>query len=176
MTKWTIDPDHSVAAFSIRHMMVAHVRGQFNQMSGTILRDEDDATKSSMEMTIDVNSITTGIKKRDDHLKSEDFFDAAKHPSMTFKSSKVVLTGLQRAKVAGDLTIHGVTRPVTFDVEFAGPVKSPFGETTMGFTAETEISRADFGMTWNEPMEMGGVMVGNEVQLTVDIEADMVSE
>ncbi len=173
MPEWIIDADHSVAAFSIRHMMIANVRGQFNKMSGSININEDDMTKSSIELTIDVASITTGIQKRDDHLRSADFFNVDKFPEITFKSKHIVLTGINNAKVTGDLKIHGATNEIVFDVTFLGPVNSPFGETTMGFSAETEINREDFGMMWNEKMERGGVMLGREVQITVDLEADL---
>jgi polyisoprenoid-binding protein YceI len=173
MSEWMIDADHSVAAFFIRHMMIANVRGQFNKMSGFININEDDITKSSMELTIDVASITTGIQKRDDHLRSADFFDVDKFPEMTFKSKSIVLTGINNAKITGDMTIHGVTNEIIFDVTFLGPVNSPFGETTMGFSAATEINREDFGMMWNEKMEKGEIMLGREVQIMVDLEADL---
>lgn len=173
MSHWTIDSDHSVAAFAIKHMMIANVRGQFNKLKGEIIIDEEDITKSFIEIKVDVDSITTGIKKRDDHLKSADFFEATKYPSMTFKSTAIAQTGISGVKVAGNLQIHGVTKEVTLDVEHLGPVNSPFGETTLGFTARTEINRLDFGVTWNEPMDHGGVMVGKEVQIVVDIEADL---
>ena len=143
MPEWIIDADHSVAAFSIRHMMIANVRGQFNKMSGFININKDDITKSSMELKIDVASITTGIQKRDDHLRSADFFDVDKFPEMIFKSKSIVLTGLNNAKVTGDMTIHGLTNEIVFDVTFLGPVNSPFGETTMGYSAATEIKTAE---------------------------------
>jgi polyisoprenoid-binding protein YceI len=173
MTKWIIDPDHSVAAFAVRHMMIANVRGQFSKVTGIVHLDDDDITRSSVEVTIEVAGITTGIPKRDDHLRSADFFDAANFPTITFKSSHVGLTGLSSCKVLGDVTIRGITHPVLMDVNFLGPVKSPFGETSMGFTATTEINREDFNVMWNEPMEKGGVMAGKEVQIILDVEADL---
>lgn len=176
MPKWIIDSDHSVASFSIKHMMIANVRGQFNKMKGEIRIHEEDITKSSIEMTIDVNSIITGIQKRDDHLRSADFFDATKYPYMTFKSKRIIQTGINGVKVIGDLEIHGITKESSLDVEHFGPVKSPFGETTLGLTARTEINREDFGILWNEPMDMGGFMVGKDVQIIVDIEADLESD
>ncbi len=118
MPEWIIDADHSVAAFSIRHMMIANVRGQFNKMSGFININKDDITKSSMELKIDVASITTGIQKRDDHLRSAEFFDVDKFPEMTFNSKSIVLTGINNAKATGDLTIHGVSNEIVFDVTF----------------------------------------------------------
>ncbi|HDZ62454.1 MAG TPA: polyisoprenoid-binding protein [Nitrospirae bacterium] len=165
MPKWTIDPDHSVAAFSIRHMMITNVHGQFNKVTGVIQFDPADTSGAKFELEIDVSGILTGMGKRDDHLKSADFFDIETHPKITFNS-----TSLGKS---GDLTVHGITRPVTLDVSFSGPLKSPFGETSMGFTGRTVINREDFGMTWNEPVENGGFMVGKDVELSVDIEADL---
>lgn len=174
MAKWIIDPDHSVAAFSIRHMMIANVRGQFNRITGTIHFDAVDIPATSVEVEIDVSSITTGIKKRDEHLLSPDFFDVERYPSMTFRSTGVEPTGGNRARVTGDLTIHGTTRPVTFDAEYFGPVESPEGgEISMGFTAEFRINREDFGITWNVPLPGDGVVAGHDVQITLDVEADL---
>lgn len=175
MTKWIIDPDHTVAAFSIRHMMIAHVRGQCNKVNGTLHLDADDMTRSSVDVTIDVKGLTTGIRKRDEHLQSADFFDAENHPVITFKSTRVELTGINSCRATGDLTIRGITRPVLLDVDFTGPIKSPYGETSMGFSARTEINRYDFNVSWNEPMEKGGLMVGKHASVTIDGEADLSS-
>ncbi len=176
MAKWVIDSDHTVAAFAVSHFMVADVHGQFNKITGFILFDPPDMTHLSMEVTLEVAGIYTGIKKRDDHLRSADFFDEEKCPNITFKSAAVKKTGFNSFKVTGDLTIHGITKPVTFDVEYSGPVKSPYGETSIGFTATTEIDREDFGMTWNVPMGNEGFIVGKEVRLTLDMEADLAAE
>jgi polyisoprenoid-binding protein YceI len=177
MTKWAIDPDHSAAAFSIRHLMITNVRGHFGKIAGTILFDRSNVTNSSVEVTIDATSICTGIKKRDDHLKSLEFFDVEKYPEITFKSKAVEITGSNRCKVYGDLTIHGVNHPVTLKVEYFGPVKSPFGATSMGFTAKAVVNREDFGLTWNVPMEEGGgLMVGKEVKIVLEIETDLAAE
>lgn len=174
MAKWIIDTDHSVAAFAIRHMMIANVRGQFNRLSGTIVFDPAHIARSSVELAIEVASITTGIKKRDEHLLSPDFFDAAPYPFITFKSASVEPVGGNTGRVCGDLTIHGVTREITFDAEYYGPVKDPFGEgMSMGFSASLTINREDYGITWNQAMEAGGVMAGKEVQLFIDLEADL---
>lgn len=173
MVKWVIDPDHSVAGFVVRHLMIANVHGHFSKIVGTIYFDPSDITHSSAEATIDVASICTGIQKRDDHLRSPDFFDIEKHPKITFKSTKFEITGSNRCKVNGDLAIRGITRPVTLEVEYFGPVKSPYGATSLGFSATTKIKREDYGMTWNEAMEGGGVMVGRDVQITLDVEADL---
>src|SRR3989304_1932456 len=140
MSKWKIDPDHSVAAFSVRHLMIANVRGQFNNITGIIHFDPSALSASSVEAEIDVSGLTTGIKKRDEHLMSPDFFDAGKYPKILFKSTKVEPAGGNRGKITGDLTIHGITRPVTLEVEFSGPVKSPIGgEISIGFVGKTNI-------------------------------------
>lgn len=173
MAKWNIDHDHSVAAFSIKHMMIAHVHGQFNNISGVINFDPQNISETSMTFEIVVDSIITGIKKRDDHLKSQDFFNPDKYPKITFTSTKAEITGYNSCKINGDLTVHGITKPVSVDVEFFGSVKSPFGETSMGFTAKTILNREDFGISWNQPMENGGYMVGKDVHIFMDIEADL---
>ena len=176
MAKWVIDPDHSVAVFSIRHMMIANVHGHFNKIKGTIYFDPDDVIHSSVEVSIDVSSICTGIKKRNEHLCSPDFFDVEKYPEILFKSTKVESTGSRGCNVNGDLTIHGITRPVTMEVEYSGPIKSPFGATSLGFSAKTKINREDFGIKWNMDMEGEGVMVGRDVEIILDVEADLVVE
>jgi len=173
MAKWVIDPDHSVAAFVIKHMMVANVRGQFNKISGTIHFDPADLGKSSVKVSIDASDIYTGIQKRDNHLRSPDFFDTATYPHIIFKSTKVEGDGGNKFKVNGDLTIHGITRQVTFDVEYSGPEKSPYGETSMGFTATAMVNREDYGLLWNVALESGGVMIGKDVRILIDIEADL---
>lgn len=177
MAKWNIDPDHSVAGFEVRHMKIATVRGQFNTIKGTLDFDPNNPAHSSVDSTIDISGLTTGNKTRDDHLLSPDFLDADRYPTMTFKSTTVEITGTNRFKLLGDLTIHGITRPVTMDVEFFGPVKAPFGgETTMGFAATATINRFDFEVKWNELMEDGGLIAGKEVSIMLDLEADMVEE
>jgi polyisoprenoid-binding protein YceI len=164
MPKWVIDPDHSVGAFSIQHMMMAHVHGQMNRVSGTIHLDTDDITSLTVELELDVSSILTGIQKRDDHLKSQDFFHIEKYPKITFRSSKA------------EITIHGITLPLSLEVEIFGPVNSPFGETSIGLTSRTTLNREDFGITWNEPVEKSGLMVGRDVEISVNIEADLTPE
>ena len=176
MAKWVIDPDHSVAAFVIRHMMVANVRGQFNKLSGAIFLDSDDITRSSVEVAIDVSGIYTGIRKRDDHLRSPDFFDLEKCPQITFKSKSVDSAGTKQLLVSGELTIHGISRPASLNVEYCGPMKSPYGEISMGFAASTAVNRGDFGLLWNVVLEAGGFMIGKEVQIYLDIEADLSAE
>jgi polyisoprenoid-binding protein YceI len=173
MAKWIIDPDHSVASFGVRHMMVANVRGQFNRLSGTIYFDSDDMANSSVEVAIDVSGIYTGIQKRDDHLRSPDFLNVERYPQITFKSTHIETAREKGFRVKGDLSIHGISHPVTLDAEWTGPEKSPYGETSMGFFATVRINREDYGMTWNVLLESGGVMVGKEVMIILDIEADL---
>ena len=173
MSKWKIDPDHSVAAFSIRHLEVAFVHGQMNEVSGSIEFDPDDIGNLSIELEIGVSSIITGIVKRDDHMKSADFFDAEKYPTISFESAKVEKSGAAKCKVRGDLKIHGIAKPVTIEVDVAGPVKSPFGETSIGLTGRIVLNREDFDIKWNEPLESGGFMVGKDVEISVDLEADL---
>ena len=176
MSKWTIDPDHSVVAFSIGHLMVAYVHGQLNKVAGTVHLDPADMTTLSVELDIEVSSIITGVPKRDDHLKSGDFFDVKTFPKITFGSTGTERTGFTSCKVSGELSIHGVTLPVELDADISGPVKSPFGETSIGITAYTMLNREDFGMTWNEPMEKKGFMVGKDVEISVNLEADLAEE
>lgn len=168
---WAIDSAHSAAQFSVRHMMISNVRGQFSKVAGTLILNEKDLTQSSVQASIDVATIDTREPMRDNHLKSPDFFDVAKFPTMTFKSTKVATNGDGRLKVWGDLTIHGVTREVLLDV--TGPteaVKDPGGVMRRGITATTVINRKDFGLTWNKALETGGVLVGDEINITVDAE------
>jgi polyisoprenoid-binding protein YceI len=157
-------------------MMVASVHGQLNKVTGTVQFDPSDITSLSVELEIEVSGIITGIQKRDDHLKSQDFFHIEKFPEITFKSTTAMRTGFSNCKVSGELTIHGISRPVIMDVIISGPIKSPFGETTIGITGCTVLDREDFGLTWNEPMENHGLMVGKDVTVSVDIEADLSEE
>lgn len=173
MATWNIDPDHTAASFSIRYLMISYVRGLFNRVRGTIRFDPKDPERASVEVTIDAAGVYTGIKKRDDHLRSADFFEVEKYPVMTFKSTAVSTKGGKGLTVNGDLTIRGVTRPVTLDVELAGPVTSPFGDDrTMGFLASTKLNQEDFGILWNEAME-GGRILATEVVITLDAQADL---
>jgi len=177
MKTWIIDSDHTVAAFRVRHMMVANVHGQFNKVSGTIHFDPADIARSSVEVSIDASSIYTGIPKRDEHLRSEDFLDAGNHPYITFKSTRAESAGSNRFKVTGDLAIRGITQQVTLEAEYFGPVKDPFDENgmSMGFVASVAIDREDYKMTWNVAMESSGVVVGKEVKVTLEVEADLVT-
>ncbi|TWJ17564.1 YceI family protein [Geobacter argillaceus] len=168
---WSIDTDHSSVGFKVRHMMVSNVKGDFGKFNGVVEIDDKDVTKSKVDVVIDTTSINTGVAKRDDHLKSADFFDVAKYPTMAFVSSKVKKAGNDKLKVYGKLSLHGVTRDVVLDVE--GPTKAykdPWGNTKRGAVATTKISRKDFGLTYNAAIESGGVMVGDEVTIALEIE------
>jgi len=168
---WTIDPDHSSVGFKVRHLMVSNVRGNFEKYSGLVDLDDKDITKSKVDVTIDPNSINTNVQKRDEHLRSADFFDVARYPSMTFVSKKWSHGAKGALKVTGDLTIHGVTREVVLDVApFSKESKDPWGNTRTGTSASTKINRKDFGLTWNKSMEAGGVLVGDEVDISIDVE------
>lgn len=174
MSAWKIDPDHSVAGFQVRHMMISNVKGQFNSIGGTIIFDPDDIAASSVEIEMDASGIWTGVQKRDEHLKSSDFLDVARHPKITFKSTRVESAGLRRFIVFGELTIRGVTREVPLETEFYGPVKDPFESgTSYGFSISAKINREEFGMTWNVGMEGGGFVVGKHVLISLEIEADL---
>jgi polyisoprenoid-binding protein YceI len=166
-----VDPAHSTATFAIKHMMVSTVRGNFGKVSGTVNYDPKDATRSSANIQIDPSSIDTRNEKRDTHLKSADFFDVQKCPEMNFKSTRVEKAGDKHYKVTGDLTMHCTTKPVTLDVEgLNGPVKGPQGANLYAATATGKISRNEFGLKWNKALEAGGVTVGDDVQLTVELE------
>ena len=168
---WTIDPDHSNIGFKVKHLMVSNVKGSFDKHTGTVEINDQDITKSKVEVSIDTNSINTNVQKRDEHLRSADFFDVAKHPTMTFVSKKVAKAGKDRLKVTGDLTLHGVTKQVVLDVApLSRESKDPWGNIRRGTTATTKIDRKDFGLTWNKGLETGGVLVGDEVTITLEIE------
>jgi polyisoprenoid-binding protein YceI len=168
---WQIDPDHAFVEFKVRHLMVSSVKGVFTKLNGTVEADDADLSRASVNVTIDTASIDTNIAKRDDHLRSPDFLDAAKYPTMTFTSKRVIADGGKVDKVIGDLTIRGTTREVTLDVaEFTPAIKDPWGNIRRGATATTVINRKDFGLTWNALLESGGVAVGDEVKIALDIE------
>jgi len=168
---WTIDPEHSNVEFKVKHLMVSNVKGNFDKHTGVVELNDKDITKSKVEVSIDTNSVNTKVQKRDEHLRSADFFDVAKFPAMTFVSKKVAKAGKDKLKVTGDLTLHGVTKQVVLDVE--GPSKEskdPWGNIRRGATASTKINRKDFGLVWNAALETGGVVVGDEVTITLEIE------
>ncbi len=169
-TRWDIDKVHSSIHFSVRHLMVSKVRGEFHGWTGALQLDPDDHTKSSVELTIQATSIDTRDEKRDGHLRSPDFFDAEKFPKMTFKSGKIEKAGDHLA-VHGDLSIHGVTMPVTLAGEPTEVVKDPWGGTRTGFSGKVAIDRKDYGLRWNAALETGGVLVGDKVEITFEVEA-----
>ena len=170
-SSWEIDPAHSNVQFGVRHLMISTVRGKFTKFTATAAGDEKDAAHASVQASVDVASIDTGDEKRDAHLKTPDFFDAEKFPTITFKSTKVEAAGDRRYKLHGDLTMHGVTKPVVLDVEATPEVKGMRGETRAGARATTKINRKDFGISWSKSMDGGGVVVGDEVEVTIDVEA-----
>jgi polyisoprenoid-binding protein YceI len=168
---WKIDPAHSHAEFKVKHMMISNVKGSFSGLNGTLIEDTADPIRSQVEATIDISSISTGDEQRDAHLKSADFFHHEQHPVMTFKSTKIEKKGDEDYAVTGDLTVHGVTKPLTFAVEGpSAPSKDPWGNTRIGLSATTKINRKDFGLIWNAALETGGILVGEDVQITLDVQ------
>ncbi len=167
---WDLDGSHVTAQFSVRHMMVSTVRGQFDKVTGTAKVDDADLVHSSIDLSIDVNSINTREPKRDAHLKSPDFFDSAKNPTITFKSTKIEKAGKNKFKVTGDLTMHGATHPVTLATELTPAVKDPWGMTRRGVSATGKLSRKDWGLTWNKALDAGGMVLSDEVTLSFDAE------
>ena len=168
---WNIDPVHSGINFSVRHMVVSKVRGRFTKYSGTLAIDDADLTRSTVEATIDAASIDTGTAQRDTHLRSPDFLDVERYPEITFRSTRVEGDSPGGFRLEGDLTVHGVTRPVVLDVEYHGWTTDPWGGRRAGFSASTEVDREDFGLTWNVAIESGGVLVGKKAHLELEIEA-----
>lgn len=167
---WQIDPTHTTIEFSVRHMMISRVRGQFDRFSGAINIDEDNPERSSVDVHIDAASINTREAQRDAHLRSADFLNADLYPTLHFKSTKIETTSKNKARMFGDLTIRDVTRPVVVEVEFVGQSKSPWGNLVYGFTGATKINRKDWGLVWNVALETGGVLVGDEVAINIEIE------
>lgn len=167
---WQLDPVHTSVEFVARHLMVSKVRGRFTGVTGTIHVAEDPA-ESWVEVEIDTSTVATGDEKRDEHLRSPDFFDVERYPKITFRSTKLEGESPGRFLVHGDLTVHGVSRPVSLEAEYHGWTQSPFGDQRAGFSATTEVNREDFGLTWNVAIESGGVLVGKKVRLDFEIEA-----
>ena len=169
-TTWQLDPAHSLVEFSVRHMMFSTVKGRFTGLQGTIQDVADDPTQSSVQVTIDASSVTTGDDNRDGHLRSADFFNVEQYPTITFASRRI--EGTRDAfTVTGDLTINGVTREVALEATFNGSGTTPFGTTVAGFSAETKINRKDWGLNWNASLEAGGVLVSDQVKLSLEIQA-----
>lgn len=167
--KWTIDPTHSHVEFSVKHLMISTVKGRFKVYTGSG-ETNPDGTLASVEMTIEASSIDTHVQQRDDHLRSADFLDAATHPSLTFRSTKIEQNGTD-ITITGDLTIRGVTKSVTLKGEFTEPMKDPWGNQRAALSVTGKISRKDWGLTWNMALEAGGVTVGDEVKIAIEVEA-----
>ncbi len=168
---WTINPAHSHTGFAVKHLVISTVRGEFGKTTGSVVLDDQDITRSTVEATIDATTINTRVPDRDTHLKSPDFFDVAKYPTLTFKSTKVEKAGDGKLKVTGNLTLHGVTKPITLDVEGpTGEIKDPWGNTRRGLSATAKLNRKDFGLAWSKMVEAGPV-VGDEV--SIDLEAEL---
>jgi polyisoprenoid-binding protein YceI len=168
---WQIDPAHSAAQFSIKHLAISTVRGGFSKVKGTVSLDDKDVSKSGVDVTIDASSVDTREPKRDEDLRSDKFFDVAKYPTIAFKSTKVEQLAPGKLKVTGDLTMHGVTKEVVLEVEGpTAPIKDPWGNQRAAVTATTKINRQDFGVKWNKTLDNGGMMLGDEVAVTLDVE------
>ena len=167
---WTIDPAHSQVQFTVRHMMISNVRGRFEEVEGTVEFDESNPESLEIDIKIAAASINTRDEQRDGHLRSADFLDADNFPFLTFRSTKVRSLGGNELEVDGDLTIRGVARPVTLKVEYAGTMTSPWGTTSAGFSAHTKVNRKDFGLVWNQALEAGGLLVGEDVKIEIEIE------
>ncbi len=170
MTQWQLDAAHSSVGFSVRHMMVTNVRGKFNSYRVDLNFDPANPAGASVEATLDAASIDTGVVDRDNHLRSADFLNAEAYPQLTFKSTRVEMLSASTAKIHGDLTIRDVTRPVVLDAEFLGEFASPFGNKGAAFNASTRINREDFGLTWNVALEAGGVLVGKEIRIDLELQ------
>lgn len=167
---WNVDVAHSAIHFYVRHMVISKVHGRFARWEGTIQLDEQDPTRSAVEVRIDAASIDTQVADRDAHLRSADFLDVAKHPELRFTSRRIERAG-DGYRVVGDLELHGVKREVVLDAEFAGVGKDPWGNTRAGFSAKASLDRKDFGLTWNAALEAGGVLVGEKVEIAIELEA-----
>ena len=170
-TQWVVDEAHTSIDFSVKHMMVSKVKGTFHKFDATIVADPEDLTTADIEFNIDASSIDTRNADRDNHLRNSDFFNVESTPTITFKSTKIVKTSDDEYDLTGDLTMAGVTKPVTFTVTFEGQGQDPWGNKVAGFSAEGKIKRSDFGITWNAALETGGVLVGDEVKLSIELEA-----
>ena len=171
MPRWTIQDVHTAVEFSVRHMMITSVRGHFKNIGGTLDFDPEHPERAAAAVTFDAATLWSGQPERDDHLRSEDFLHVERYPTISFRSAKVEPAGRNEYRVTGDLTLRGVTQPVTLDVRYLGQGRSPFADTRAGFTATARIDRHDFGVNWNSEMPAGGVVVGDEVFITIDVEA-----
>ncbi|MDF1999533.1 YceI family protein [Peribacillus frigoritolerans] len=170
-TKWIVDPTHSAIEFSVKHMMIAKVKGSFNKFEASILANPSDLTTAEIDFTVDVASIDTRNADRDNHLRSADFFDVEKKPTLTFKSTKIVKTDEDEYDVTGNVTLNGVTQEETFNITFEGQGKDPWGNEKAGFSGKGKVKRSDYGLTYNAALETGGVLIGDQITLTIEIEA-----
>lgn len=171
LATWNIDTSHSSVSFAVRHMVFAKVRGRFASWQGALRLDTADLSKSEVEATIEAASIDTGVADRDNHLRSADFFDVEQFPELRFKSTQIEDAGKNKLRLHGELTIHGVTKPVTLDVEYGGQAKDPWGNQRVAFAASTSIDRRDFGLGWNQVLEAGGVLVGEKIEIELEVQA-----
>ncbi len=170
-TKWIVDPTHSAIEFSVKHMMIAKVKGSFNKFEASILANPSDLTTAEIDFAVDVASIDTRNADRDNHLRSADFFDVEKNPTLTFKSTKIVKTDEDEYDVTGNVTLNGVTQEETFNITFEGQGKDPWGNEKAGFSGKGKVKRSDYGLTYNAALETGGVLIGDQITLTIEIEA-----
>jgi polyisoprenoid-binding protein YceI len=173
---WQIDPVHSEVSFAVRHMMISTVRGRFEKFSGAVSFDESNPAATTVDVQIEVASVNTKEGQRDGHLRSPDFFDAANYPTISFKGTRVEVKDKTHARLYGNLTIRDVTKPAALEVEYSGLAKSPWGTTSAGFSAQTKINRKDWNLTWNQALETGGVLVGDEVTILIELEIVKVPE
>ncbi len=173
---WQIDPAHTSVGFGVKHLMISTVKGRFADVEGGVTLEGDDATTAQIDVTIAAASIDTGVEKRDEHLRSADFLDIERFPSLRFRSTKVERTGEDELRVRGDLTIRDVTREVVLDVEERGTAKDPWGGERAGFSGTVEVDRKDFGLTWNQTLETGGFLVGDTVKISIDAELVLESD
>lgn len=173
---WKIDSQHTEINFTVRHMMISNVRGRFEKFDGEVEFDEENPSASSVDVKIDAASINTKERQRDDHLRSADFLNAEKYPYLTFKSKRVEVIDDQHGRIIGDLTIRDITREVVLDTRYSGTAKSPWGNTSAGFTATTVINRKDWNLVWNVALETGGWLVGDEIKISIEIEIIKVEE
>jgi polyisoprenoid-binding protein YceI len=176
VARWILNEAHTAAEFSVRHMMITYVRGHFKNIGGTLEFDQRRPELASAEVSIAAGTLWSGEPERDAHLRSEDFLDVERHPTIHFRSTQVEPVARNEYRVTGDLTIRGVQRPVTLDVRYLGQCRSPFDDTRIGFTATTRLDRHDFGVSWNADLQDGGVVVGDDVLVSLDVEAEAVEE
>lgn len=172
MTKWNIDNAHTSVGFSVKHMMVSKVKGSFGKLEGTIAGNPEDLTGAQIDFKIDVASINTNNEDRDNHLRSADFFETEAHPQITFVSTNIVKKDDDEYDLTGDITVKGITKQITFKVEYEGKGKNPWGVDVVAFEAKGKISRKDFGLTWNQALEAGGVLVGDDIKISIDVQAN----